>query len=187
MASTQTEAKYRAMFLRGAVTAANIVLLVAGRWRYGGHRMAEALDRKSDWVTRVLGFSFSAGPGAAESPPMETDPSDTAAPNGMAVWKAARAKAISALQALESAIRDMKDPESDAAIILLRAIRANLTVEPATSRQVDELERYIMTDDIIEEAQDPNGFGFEVELRAPLLAALEGLRRDQAAAAKHAA
>jgi hypothetical protein len=61
------------------------------------------------------------------------------------------------------------------AVILLRAIAANLTEEPSTPQQLAELRRYLETDDVIEEAEEPNGFGIEVSLRAPLLEALSAL------------
>lgn len=70
----------------------------------------------------------------------------------------------------------MDDPDGDEAIILVKAIQANLTETPATLRQVEELERYITTDDIVTDAEAPNGFGVKVELRTPLLAALTELR-----------
>jgi hypothetical protein len=100
---------------------------------------------------------------------------------GMAAWTRARADAMDTLKALEGAIRGMNDPLGDRAIIRLRAIQANLTESPATARQVDELERYVSTDDIIVQAEEPNGFGFEVKLRTPLLAALKSLRDSQGA------
>ncbi len=104
--------------------------------------------------------------------------------SGMAGWQAARGAALASLKALEVAFRKMKEPETNRAIILLRAIQANLTEAPATSAQVKELENYLTTDRIIQEAEMPNGFGFKVELRKPLLAALTGLRPEPGAAGR---
>jgi hypothetical protein len=129
---------------------------------------------KADWVTRVLGYRF---PAAAAALP-------GGAADAMAGWQAARGTALASLRALEGAFRAMKQPQTDRAIILLRAIQANLTAAPATPAQVGELERYLGTDRIIEEAEMPNGFGFKVELRVPLLAALAALKREQAASPK---
>jgi hypothetical protein len=98
---------------------------------------------------------------------------------GMAGWQAARGVALASLKVLEGAFRKMKEPETDRAIILLRAIQANLTEAPTTPAQVTELENYLTTDRIIQEAEMPNGFGFKVALREPLLAALARLRREQ--------
>jgi hypothetical protein len=80
------------------------------------------------------------------------------------------------LKQLEAAYRGFEHPDSDEGIILLRAIQANLTAEPATTRQVDELESYVTSDDIFVEAEEPNGFGITVTLREPLLAAIASLR-----------
>lgn len=100
--------------------------------------------------------------------------------DALAGWQAARATAMTSLRTLEAAVRRMDVPERDRAVILLRAIQANLTEAPTTPRQVAELQRYIETDDIVAEAEDPNGFGITVALRQPLLAALAGLRDAQA-------
>lgn len=91
-------------------------------------------------------------------------------------WTNARGKVINDLKALEKAIRDMKDPEGDEAIILVKAIQANLTSRPETAKAVQELERYISTDEIITEAEEPNGFGLKIAIRGPLLPALAALR-----------
>ncbi len=128
------------------------------------------------------------GPSTDEAPPITTDapPREEAIStvrrpaDALAGWQAARATAMTSLRALEAAVRRMDVPERDRAVILLRAIQANLTEAPTTPRQVAELQRYIETDDIIAEAEDPNGFGITVALRRPLLAALAGLREAQA-------
>lgn len=125
---------------------------------------------KLDWLRKVLGVELPSGDGGFPSPP-----------TGMAAWQAARSEALASLKALENAFRAMKEPEVDAAIILLRAIQANLTAAPETPQQVAELEKYISSDDIIAEAEEPNGFGFKVELRRPLLAALASLKAAQGA------
>jgi len=128
-------------------------------------------DEKAAWLERVLGLRVPAtstratgGRGAA-----------------MVGWTSARATALASLKALEGAYRAMKHPLSDGAIILVRAIQANLTAEPGTPAQVKELEAYLIGDRIIAEAESPNGFGFEVKLREPLLAALAALKQEQAA------
>jgi hypothetical protein len=91
-------------------------------------------------------------------------------------WTAARGKVINDLKALEKAIREMKDPDGDEAIILVKAIQANLTARPENAKAVQELERYISTDEIITEAEEPNGFGLKIAIRGPLLPALAALR-----------
>jgi hypothetical protein len=127
-------------------------------------------NAKAAWLERVLGWRPQAGPA----------PSNNAG-DAMAGWTAARTTALASLKALEGAYRGMKHELSDSAIILLRAIQANLTATPATPAQVKELEAYLTGDRIITEAETPNGFGFKVELRKPLLAALAKLKQEQAA------
>jgi hypothetical protein len=95
----------------------------------------------------------------------------------------ARAAALATLKQLEKAYRGFDHPDADEGIILLRAIQANLTPEPATKQQVDELENYIAGDDILVEAEEPNGFGIAVKLREPLLAALASVRASMAGGA----
>lgn len=98
----------------------------------------------------------------------------------MSAWKHSREQARAQLTKLETAVRGMGDPEGDAAIILLRAIRANLTPEPDTPASIRELERYLRTDQIITDAESPNGFGITIDLRAPLLTALAELKTSSA-------
>jgi hypothetical protein len=106
---------------------------------------------------------------------LEPAPSTNGAAPAMQAWKTARAAALEQLKQLTAAVKGSGDPEADAAIILLRAIQANLTAEPDTPQKIAELERYLQTDDIITEAEAPNGFGLRVELKAPLLASLRQL------------
>ena len=77
-------------------------------------------------------------------------------------------------------MRKSPHPKKDAAIILVRAIRANLTEAPGTPQQVDELERYLKTDAIIVAAETPNVFGIQIALRTPLLQALTAVRSQVA-------
>jgi alkylhydroperoxidase family enzyme len=126
---------------------------------------------KTDWISRVLGIDVTQsrpGPSAAPS-------GRASEPAGLAAWGQARAAAIASLNALADAVTTLDIPEARAATILLRAVRANLTEAPTTPQQVAELRRYLQTDDVIEEAEHPNGFGITVALRVPLLAALDAL------------
>lgn len=106
---------------------------------------------------------------------------------GMAAWQKAREAAHLTLANLARAIADMNDPDGDEAIILVRAIMANLTEEPATLQQVEALVRYVTDDGIVQEAEAQNGFGIEVVLRTPLLEALAVLAREQASQGRGAA
>lgn len=140
-------------------------------------RNAEAAAKLLDEAEALL----KSKPAESPTPDASAQPNDSStvpAKGAMATWQAARTNALGTLKALENAIRAMDDPDGAAAIILVRAIHGNLTAVPSTPRQVAELERYITTDDIIAEAEAPNGFGIKVELRAPLLAALTRLRTE---------
>jgi hypothetical protein len=109
-------------------------------------------------VTKVLGVTIQQGATAIL---------------GLAEWQQARTTAIGTLNRLADAVSKLDIPEAPNAVILLRAIRANLTESPTSTRQIGELRRYLTTDEIITDAEDPNGFGIEVRLREPLLAALD--------------
>jgi hypothetical protein len=136
---------------------------------FQAHLKADRLAEAGQELKRLAAL-LAAPPGGAAAQPSNT------LDQAMAGWSSARTAALAQLLALEKAIRGMADPEGDAAIILVKAIQANLTAKPATRQAVAELERYLQTDDIIDEAQGPNGFGLEVKLREPLLAALTKLR-----------
>ncbi len=81
---------------------------------------------------------------------------------------------------MEARIAATSFKESPAAVILLRAIRANLTEVPATTQQVAELESYLCNDDIVASAEGQNGFGIQLRLREPLLGALAEVRAAMA-------
>lgn len=100
---------------------------------------------------------------------------DTGKAGALAAWSAAREKAIAQLKAIGQAIVAEKHPEARNAAILIQAIVKNLTPSPDTRQAVTELMRYLKTDDIIDDIQSPNPFGINVNIREPLLAALDGL------------
>lgn len=128
-----------------------------------------ANDRQRAWVGRVLGLQFS----REEAPPGNID-LDIA----LQAWQTARTGVVTQLRGLSKEIDATGDPESVPAIILLQAIIKNLTPKPSTLRSVDELERYLTTDSIIEEAEGPNGLGIDVAIKAPLLPVLKTLRES---------
>jgi hypothetical protein len=110
----------------------------------------------------------------------QTEPSPSIGP-GMAAWQKARSGALGQLKALQTHIGKMQHPRGNAALILLKSIQANLSARPDSAAQVAELRRYLETDDILREAERPNGFGLTVELRKPLLAALATLEQEMTA------
>ncbi len=66
----------------------------------------------------------------------------------------------------------MQHPRTTAAVILLKSIQMNLPAKLGTPETVRDVRRYLETDDIIADAERPNGFGIKIDLRKPLLAAL---------------
>ena len=138
--------------------------------------MSETASGKRTWVEKVLGVSFGAKTDLETDP--KTDPGKAPNLKGMIIWTAARAKAIAALKEAEAAVRAFEDPDSNGAIVELRAIRANLTEKPETDQQIKELETYIGGDEVVADAEGDNGLGINLQLRQPLLAALATLRND---------
>jgi hypothetical protein len=128
-------------------------------------------DLFSLWVLSALGIDM--------RPPAGNQGSQEKAADGMAVWKAARAKAVADLHGVAKKVDKLDFPQAPKAVMLLRGIAANLTEEPRTAQQVQELRSFLQNDDNIEEAEQPNGFGIEIALREPLLAALDGLQPAQ--------
>ena len=126
-------------------------------------------SEQNEWLQRVLGVG---GP-SSSSVPTATESDDDQLQNALAGWTKVRTKAMGSLRALEGAIRGMNHPAGDKAIILVKAITANLTETPDTKNRITDLRNYLQNDRIIEEAEEPNGFGINVDLREPLLEALE--------------
>jgi len=135
--------------------------------------MSDAGNRssKDDWVSRVLGVAVKADRPVA--PASRTRAAEQ--------WGTARGAVLATLKDLETSIRSMNDPLSDDAIILVKAIAANLTAAPQTPQQIGELKRYLQTDPIIDDAESPNGFGIEVRIRGPLMSALVAMEQSMAA------
>jgi hypothetical protein len=118
-------------------------------------------------------------PGTNESPANASKAPGLSA--ALALWTTERGKVIKDLQTLQGHITGMNHPDGDAAIILVKAILANLSTRPETAQSVAELERYITTDEIISEAEGPNGFGIKIDIRSGLLPALAAIRAALAA------
>jgi hypothetical protein len=136
---------------------------------------ANDLAGAQDAIAR-LQAALDAPPGVAAAP-QSSAPAAPDLQDALGIWAQRRADALSALKRLEAAIRAMKHPAGDAAIILVKAVAANLTAVPDTKGKVAELRRYLATDAIIDDAELPNGFGIEVKIRAPLTGALDALDR----------
>jgi len=96
-------------------------------------------------------------------------------------WQASRSAVMAQLERLESEIGSFSDPSSGEALVRVKAIRANITAQPADMQTINELQAYLESDRIVRAVEAPNGFGFSVEVRAPLLQALETLKPALAA------
>lgn len=116
------------------------------------------------WVKRVLGAA-----------PVRRAANTDARAAALAAWQTARAAAIDSLNNLADAVAAAALIDADLAVVRLRAIRANLTESPTQPQQIEALRRYLEEDDIIDAAETPNGYGIEINLRDPLLDALDAL------------
>jgi hypothetical protein len=114
------------------------------------------------WIERVLGIQFDLMVGLNRA---------------LKAWEAELASVIQQIRALGSAIKAAEDPEADEAISLLESIVENLRRRPDSANAVRELEDYLIAEDLIDEAERPNGFGVTVAIRAPLSNALEAVKR----------
>ncbi|WP_207478244.1 hypothetical protein [Arenibaculum pallidiluteum] len=124
-------------------------------------------DEKRAWVERVLGYHLDAsGQHFAQ---------DVAA--AQKAWQAACASALAQLRGLRAAIASAEDPEGPQAIVQLEEIMDALSPVLGTRQEVEGLERYLATDAIVEDAENPNGFGTPVSIRDRLLPVLHTLRQ----------
>jgi hypothetical protein len=90
-------------------------------------------------------------------------------------YVAGRAQVIAQLNRLAAAIEATGHAQAQAALIEIKAVRANLTARPDTPAAVQELERYLETDDVVADVDGPNPYGIEVRLQETLLPAVYDL------------
>ena len=91
-------------------------------------------------------------------------------------WRTRRATAVSSLKAMAAQIASAKHGSSARAILEIQAVMKNLTAEPKTLQQVSELQRWLGTDEVVEDVCD-----LIEDLRTPLYEALDDLRGQLAA------
>lgn len=94
----------------------------------------------------------------------------------MEEWKARRAAAVTSLKAVATKVAGAKHANSAKAIVELQAVIKNLTEEPATLQQVNELQRWLTNDDVVNDVCE-----LDHDVRTPLLGALGKLRDALAA------
>ncbi|MBL8360913.1 MAG: hypothetical protein JNN18_10525 [Rubrivivax sp.] len=90
-------------------------------------------------------------------------------------WQAARASAIDDIEEVIEAVRETGDPDARAVEVELRSIVSNLTESPDTPQAVAELRRWLESDDVITAAEEVPAHYGSLDLRAPLLVALQAL------------
>lgn len=99
----------------------------------------------------------------------------------MRQWQTARGSAITTLRKLQSHIQTSGHEMAGKAVQEINAIIANLKERPATLQAVDELIRYVTTDEVFADIETENPYKLPVVLRGPLGNALDDLRQELAA------
>ncbi|WP_457392729.1 hypothetical protein [Roseateles sp. P5_E1] len=97
--------------------------------------------------------------------------SGKSAAQAMDEWKTRRAAAVNSLKSVATKVANAKHASSAKAIIELQAVIKNLTAEPATLQQVNELQRWLADDDVVADVCE-----LAEDIRTPLLGALSQLR-----------
>jgi hypothetical protein len=100
----------------------------------------------------------------------------TSAAAALKQWQAARAKAITSLNEVAKQVAEAKHPQSEKALIELKAVIANLPAEPNTAQKVLEIEQYLDQDDVVLDICQ-----FAEDIRTPLLDVLAQLKSQIAA------
>ncbi|MBT9459503.1 MAG: hypothetical protein IV092_04015 [Burkholderiaceae bacterium] len=111
------------------------------------------------------------GPGTAPSV-APGEGGDAAFELALEGWRSARGAAVTKLKALAKEVADAKLPDSGTAIIQMSAVLKNLTAEPRTAQQVNELMRYVNEDDIVLDVCEIDG-----DIRTPMVNALQAMQR----------
>lgn len=96
---------------------------------------------------------------------------DTGREAAMQAWKTRRAAAVTSLKSVATQVASAKHASSAKAIIELQAVIKNLTEEPSTLKQVNELQRWLADDDVVTDVCE-----LAEDIRTPLLGALSQLR-----------
>ncbi len=96
--------------------------------------------------------------------------------SGQAAWQAARKEAFDDLQILMKKVLATKHGDAPAVIKEIHSITKNLPEKP-TATEIDKLEAYIRHEDVITAAEEVPGHFHKLNIREPLLAALEGLKQ----------
>jgi peptidoglycan hydrolase-like protein with peptidoglycan-binding domain len=116
-----------------------------------------------------------AGTGATGATASGAPASAAAAPN-LAPWQAARQIAITDLKALAAKIIGTKHRSAAGVLKEIQSIITRLPANPPLNA-IDQLEEFVRHDDTITAAEDIPGHFHKLDIRGPLLQALEGLKQ----------
>jgi hypothetical protein len=139
---------------------------------------ANALARRKDFAqahSRLNDAETMISEGVRRQAELDASLSDeTLAPKAaLQKWAEARAEILASLKRLEGSIRAMRHPKGDKAVIEVMSISANLTKEPNSKAQLNELRRYLTSDDVIDAVEAPNGFGIPIHIRKILMPVID--------------
>ena len=91
-------------------------------------------------------------------------------------WRSVRLDAVTMLRALASEAAAEKDSESAKAVLETNAVIKQLSGDPASAQQVQELKRWLADDDVVADV-----CAMDRDIRQPLLAALASVEASLAA------
>lgn len=145
--------------------------------------MASLDSAQRQWLTELGVIVGGAAPVAAATtgqPARRNDtsgaqPAGSAGAQALAAWKSQRAAAVASLKAVATRVAGAKHANSAAAIVEIQGVVGKLSAEPGSLPQVVELQKYLGSDDIVNDVCE-----LVEDIRTPLL---EALGRMQAALA----
>ena len=112
-----------------------------------------------------------AAPEAAEEAGAETEEEEI----DLAAWTAARQNAIKELRALATKVAGTKHASAAGVLKEINMIITKLPAQPKAN-EIDKLVKFIEEEDTITAAEESPGHFHDLNIREPLLSALEGLR-----------
>ena len=137
------------------------------------HGKAGEFEEANDTIDEIEA-ALEEGDDLGATKPAES-PADAHA-DAMAGWQAERTAAVTSLKAVAARIAAARHPSSTKALIEINGVMKNLTPEPASRQQVAELQRYLGSDDVVNDV-----CSLAHDIRTPLLRALGRLQAQLAA------
>jgi hypothetical protein len=142
--------------------------------------MARLDAAQKQWLTDLGVIVGDAATEAPDQPPRRNDktgaPAATTGADALAAWKAGRTAALNSLKAVAGKVAGAKHEKSAGAIVEIQGVVNKLTAEPTTLPQVIELQRYLGSDDIVNDVCE-----LVEDIRTPLLGALGRMQTALAA------